>query len=180
MPHFMVDLETLGVRPGSVILSIGAVEFSRDGLGASFSSIIDTQSCLDAGLAVDPKTVSWWEGQSEEARQVLDRANNGGVNLSWALGEFSKFLTRAAVPTAVYVWGNGADFDNALLAEAYRRCGMGQAPWQPAGARCYRTLKNLARHVKIDRQGTFHNALDDAKSQASHAIRLMEELKIEW
>lgn len=33
MEDMMIDIETLGTRPGSVILSVGAVMFDRHGVG---------------------------------------------------------------------------------------------------------------------------------------------------
>ena len=72
MTHVMLDLETLGTKPGCVIRSIGAVVFTLDGvLGAQFYANIDKQSCVDAGLTVDPATEAWWAGQSQEARDAL-------------------------------------------------------------------------------------------------------------
>ena len=40
----------------------------------------------------------------------------------------------------------------------------------------YRTLKNLLPYIEMERVGEHHNALDDAKSQALHAIKLLKEL----
>ncbi len=61
MNHLMLDLETWGTAPGSALRSIGAVFFDLDGkTGETFYRNIDKQSCLDAGLKIDPATVSWW------------------------------------------------------------------------------------------------------------------------
>lgn len=35
-----------------------------------------------------------------------------------------------------------------------------------------------AQAALLVRQGTYHNALDDAKSQAEHAVRLVHHLKL--
>jgi len=54
--HVMLDIETLGVSPGCVILSLSAVEFdiNTGELGESFNMGIDIKSCVDAGLTIDP------------------------------------------------------------------------------------------------------------------------------
>ena len=72
--HVMLDLETFGTRPGSVLRSIGAVTFGlRAGLGEEFYRNIDKQSQLELGLTVDAQTEAWWARQSEEAqRHLLD------------------------------------------------------------------------------------------------------------
>jgi DNA polymerase III epsilon subunit-like protein len=179
MKHLMVDLETLGTVPGCVILSIGAVFFDENGLGDEFDKVISKRSCIDAGLLIDTNTEAWWAKQSVEATQVLRDAEIEGENtLLSVLTEFNAFIKR---DTGVKVWGNGADFDNPILARAYQAAGIKQG-WLPYNGRCYRTIKNIAANVpKLERVGTYHNALDDAKSQAIHLhaiLQLNPELKL--
>lgn len=83
---------------------------------------------------------------------------------------------KAFVPDGALVWGNGADFDNPILATAYGALNQVQ-PWKPYNGHCYRTLKSLVKGPKIERTGTHHNAVDDARSQALHAIQLLRVLK---
>jgi exodeoxyribonuclease VIII len=169
----MVDLETLGQRPGCVILSIGAVQFDpKTGkLGKKFYKVVRTQSCLDAGLAIDEATQTWWAQQAPEARAVVDQAlqKKGTLELAKALTEFGKFIAQSG--GGARVWGNGSDFDNAILAVAYHKAGL-ELPWKFWNNRCFRTLKSLppARGLKVEREGTYHNALDDAITQAKHAL----------
>jgi len=72
------------------------------------------------------------------------------------------------------VWGNGANFDNVILAEAYRRLDM-KLPWHFTQDRCFRTIKSKYWYVDMVRTGTHHNAAGDAMSQANHLIRLNNE-----
>jgi exodeoxyribonuclease VIII len=170
----MVDLETLGSGPGAAILSIGAQAFDREfGLGRSFYTVINRDSCVVAGLGFDAETIAWWARQSEDAAAVLSEATSDlAPPLALALDNFNHFL--AGFGPDVRVWGNGSDFDNAILAVAFRR--VGRAPgWKFFNSRCYRTLKNLRPDVPLQlREGTFHNALDDARTQAIHAIALLK------
>jgi exodeoxyribonuclease VIII len=46
-------------------------------------------------------------------------------------------------------------------------------PWQFWNSRCYRTVKSLYPDNKLKRSGTYHNAVDDAESQARHLIELL-------
>lgn len=75
----------------------------------------------------------------------------------------------------VRIWGNGADFDNVILASVYKRIGMEQ-PWLYRNNRCYRTLKALHPEIPIERVGTHHNAVDDAESQARHLLAIMRSI----
>jgi len=95
------------------------------------------------------------------------------VPLSLALKEFNAYLIELDHQT-VQIWGNGADFDNSILAAAYRACRIEPA-WKFSNNRCYRTLKGLYPADKLKRQGIYHNALDEAKSQAVHAIALLRK-----
>lgn len=179
MTNVMLDIETLGTKPGSVILSVGAVVFDEAFVGKeTFHLIANTQTCIDAGLTIDDETLGWWERQSPTARQVLDAAENkNSMSIGELLCHFGIWLQNIEKDRKnLYVWGNGAAFDNVLIAEALRRCGLKPA-WNYYNDRCYRTLKNLRPDIKLIRLGTHHDALDDARSQADHAIRLMSGLR---
>ena len=70
------------------------------------------------------------------------------------------------------MWGNGAEFDNVILSQAYKNVEK-EVPWQYYNNRCYRTVKNLFPHIEMERVGAHHNALDDAKSQAEHLLGII-------
>jgi hypothetical protein len=165
----MVDLETLGNGNSAVIIAVGAVKFDPDKpviLPEPFYSLVDPQSCVDAGLKLDVSTVLWWMKQSDAARAALkpDELNKPGLHavmsslMDWYGGD---------LPT----WGNGATFDNVILRNAFKAVGM-EAPWSFWNDRCYRTMKSQYPDVKMARTGTHHNALDDAKSQAVHLCNI--------
>jgi exodeoxyribonuclease VIII len=81
---------------------------------------------------------------------------------------FSDWYGKKSLPT----WGNGASFDNVIMDNAYRAVNMTR-PWLPWEDRCYRTMKNLV-NIPIDkREGVYHNALDDALTQAKHLMKIL-------
>jgi len=172
MKHIMVDLETLGVKPGSVIVSIGAVVFDPKTrqLGNTYYQVISLDSAMCEGLTVDPGTVQWWMSQSEPARAVFQDIS--ALPLDIALVQFSCWVADQRGDDEFCLWGNGANFDNVLLRSAFQAVDI-EPSWSPFEDRCYRTLKNLLPHVKLQRGGTHHNALDDACTQARHAIELL-------
>lgn len=174
MNNIMVDLETLDNKPSAIILSIGAVAFDPNTgrLGEEFYQVINTDSCRRAGLTESEDTVAWWKQQSEEAKQVLHEAEaETSCHLLKALIGFKDWLQPFKL-SRVKVWGNGSDFDNPILTTAYSKVGM-SLPWRFYNNRCYRTLKKLYPTVVFDkREGTYHNALDDAKTQALHAVKI--------
>lgn len=179
MPHIMLDLETLGNRAGCVILSIGAVMFcpTTGDVRDSFYEVINIASCEKKGLHSDQSTLDWWQNQSAEARKVLEEAKTSPQGLGGALMKFQGYLQKYGKKD-LCIWGNGSEFDNVILTEAYRVCGL-PLPWLFYKNRCFRTLKGLST-IPYDKPkfGVAHNALDDAKGQAEAAIRMMRQLGV--
>lgn len=174
----MLDLETLGTEPGSVILSIGATFFNANGLGEQMYIVINTQSALEAGLKLDPRTVEWWSKQSAEARSVTALAATSTVSLEQALQMFSNWLEMRTDPKKVRIWGNGSDFDNVMMQFAYKAAGL-PYPVKFYNHRCFRTLKNIAPELGSatpERAGVHHDALDDAIFQAECAVRMLNRI----
>lgn len=177
----MVDLETLGTRPGCTVLSIGAVAFDEDGVyDEGFHVIVSRESCLRAGLHEDLDTLAWWEKRSDEAKVTLHAASNAEVatGLLPALASFSTYLDGHGGLKEVRVWGNGANFDQPILNAAYVAAGVGGQPWKFYNDCCYRTLKGLLDPTgsQFQRVGAHHNAHDDALSQAMHCSKLLKML----
>ncbi len=167
----MLDLETMGNGPNAAIVAIGAVCFDieKEELGATFYETIDLQSSVAGGGIMDPSTVIWWLKQSEAARLDIIA---GREPIESALELFASWIGKNLDADRVNMWGNGAAFDNVILASAYRRHNMLQ-PWDFRNDRCYRTIKSLNPCHKMQRTGTHHNALDDAISQAKHLIDML-------
>lgn len=171
MQKIMLDLETLGTGANSVIIAIGAVKFDSTGIKDKFYRVIDPASCVKVGMQMDVSTVMWWMKQSDKARAEFERPN---VSIQRALIDFAEFVGFSERKNTE-VWGNGASFDNVLLANAYKKCEIEQ-PWNYVNDRCYRTIKGMNRSIPLVRTGTYHNALNDAETQALHLILILNEL----
>lgn len=170
--HIMVDLETLDTTATGVILSIGATRFDRNGLIADwlFYTTLDIDQQLHAGRTVSGNTFKWWLGQNEAARNDIASPSKPTKGVVDALTAFSEWCLASPFDG---IWGYGAEFDNAMLANLYRTFGL-QAPWMHWQSRCYRTLKGLHPDVDLpERVGTHHNALHDAVHQARGAAKLL-------
>lgn len=166
----MVDLETTGTSAGCKILSIGVCSFDETETFYSKISISSQPSLRD-----DYATIAWWDKQNIEARE---EAFSGVLDLVKVLGNLADFITRLQKKYKnVYIWGNGADFDIPILGAAYEAVGI-KKPWKPYNGRCYRTLKNLIENRGIPPDefiGVKHNALNDARYQARHALKLLRK-----
>lgn len=166
--HVMIDLETLGTRPGSMIVSIGACVFDLDtGIGSTFYEIIDASSGAKGfnPLVIDGNAIKWWMQQSEEARSIFNDPRARHINE--VLLHFDRWLNEDA--HAKFVWGHGASFDPVLLDAAFYSRDL-KTPWSHKTIRDTRTVFELAQVSSEDfAAGVKHNALDDAIAQA-HAV----------
>lgn len=174
--HVMLDLETLGTGRDAVILSIGAARFDPNGWDVvdSFEVHIDPIQSQALGRTIDAGTVLWWMAQErQEARDVLLEHKDTWVDVMGALDAFAEWFGTESVP----VWGNSAAFDNEKLISLYQSINW-VAPWEFRHDRCYRTMKNMAPEVELERVGTHHSAVGDAISQAMHLQAVLRHLGI--
>jgi exodeoxyribonuclease VIII len=164
----MIDIECLGLEPGYVILSIGAVRFNlmQGIVGQTFYRKLHPVLQEERGAKVSVSTAVWWMGQSKEAQiAAICSAEDPAIVLS----DLATFI---GDPKTAQVWGNGPDIDCAMVANLYSRFGM-QRPWQYYNQRCFRTIAaHYAAIPKDERQGTYHNALDDAMYQVKHLMKI--------
>lgn len=169
----MIDLETLGTVPVSVILSIGAVCFNSlsNEIGPKLHIKINIQDSLNQGFTTQKSTIEWWGKQDSEASNLLEECVNSTITVRRALTNFQYFLMSNTDPEKVCVWGCGSDFDNVLLSSTYHHLNM-MVPWKYNNNRCYRTVKSIFPDVMLERTGTHHNALDDALFQTQHLLKI--------
>lgn len=169
--NVMIDIETLGIGNNAAILSIGATRFVENGIIDSFHVGVSPESCQQYGLKIDASTVMWWmNAERDAARAEMMTLNK--LDLYEALAGFSDWYGEESLPT----WGNGASFDNVVLRNAFSAVNI-QCPWKFWDDRCYRTMKNLAPGITLAREGTHHNALDDAIYQTKHLQLIWESLR---
>ena len=163
--NVMIDLETMSTSSNAAICSIGAVKFTiEEGIVDEFYCTVDASDCKNHGLHIDKETIKWW---SNQPKNVLDELLKDNISLLDALTKFSKWYGEKSLPT----WGCGAGFDNVILENAYKAVNL-QRPWKFWDDRCYRTMKEIIKVEEPNREGTYHNALDDAKHQTEHLLRI--------
>ncbi|CDZ55049.1 3'-5' exonuclease [Neorhizobium galegae] len=161
MDNTMLDIETWGTSPGCAIRSIGAVTFDLSGkIGETFYVNVDKQSCLQAGLVVNPETEKWWAEQSAAAQKAL---LDDPKSLTEACRRFRSWFHSQSAPI---IWSQGANFDPPLLEAAYKACSV-DVPWRFYNVRDTRTVYDLFAFDTRDlaRRRVHHNALDDTLHQ---------------
>ena len=167
--HIMTDLETLGTRPGAIVLSAAFVRFS-DEAHMTINLSIPDQEML--GLEKDESTLAWWRDQEAKVPGTWARAASDPRPLAIALPYIVDWMKWACNGDDWLIWCHGAPFDCPLLGEVYRRSNIA-CPW---GGRDFwriqdtRTLYNLAGiNPKDYAVPPPHVALNDAIGQTRAA-----------
>lgn len=181
--HLMVDIESMGKKPGAPIVSIGAVFFdpASGQTGPEFYKVISLESAMEWGGVPDASTILFWMKATPEARSeiIMDHA----IPLDDALLQFKDFIAENAAngKDTVQVWGNGATFDNVLLEDSYARTGI-SCPWKYWNNRDVRTIVELAKAVgytprhEIPFEGEPHKAISDARHQVKYVSAIWQHL----
>jgi len=167
--RIMVDLETLGLQPSAVVLSIGLVQFNEKEILDNLHVKLAIDPQIEAGRSIDGSTLDWWMNQEPNARHGLF---SGAAQQSRLLVEDGLQLVWKFMQNVDELWGNGAAFDNVVLRHLFMQF-KGLTPWSYKADRCYRTVRSMNNHVPFPTfQGVEHNALDDARHQTIH-LQLM-------
>lgn len=178
-----IDLETLGTSADSVILSIGAVAVCAE-TGASVGFYAPCSIASQANRTISQSTLRWWEGQSAEAREALDYARSDECPpIEAALQDLTTWLGELGKTHDVYPWGNGSDFDIAMLNHAFKQI-SDFVPWNFRSSRDMRTLYDITLRFGMDikgntpKVGVAHNALDDAQFQANVIMESLRQIDL--
>jgi hypothetical protein len=163
----MIDIETLGTSPTSVISTIGAMKFNRkDRLKPmeemkSFYRRIDSDSCSSKGMTTDEDTVRWWQNQDEKSRdEIYDPSAR--VTIEQALQELTDFIGNN---NSTFIWAQGPHFDCTILENAYKMCNL-TLPWKFWNVRDCRTILDISNVRLKDISGEYpHHSLYDCYKQ---------------
>lgn len=175
----MLDIETLGCKTTSAMLSIGAVMFDIN-TGESnieFHQHIDLQDCMNHGLTVDASTIMWWLKQYDDARKAI--YDQKGSPLKDVLTQFTAYFNscKELGGEEPQIWGNGAAFDVSILQHAYETLNM-EIPWSFYNVRDVRTAVMYHPEVKanMEFEGIKHDALADCKHQIKYLTEITKKI----
>ncbi|MDR0249986.1 MAG: 3'-5' exoribonuclease [Burkholderiales bacterium] len=176
--HYVLDLETLGTRDDAIIASIGIV-LLEGGLQADcFYTAINTEQ---QGRSFDEETLDWWdEDAQDEARaefipeDEVAKAYMPTLDKDDVLRAVDAFINES--PHAP-IWGNGSDFDNRILGNAFRQHGM---EWPYSRNACLRTLRHIVGGERYTPpvERIKHIAINDAMNEAEELLYLLSRIKV--
>ncbi len=158
--HTMVDLETLGVDPDSVVLTLGAVIFDpfSDVIFDQLYLRIDIDEQTTRGRKIDNNTVEWWAKQDVSVMEDTF-SENDRISMNDAMDKFCKFFWGSDK-----IWSHGSSFDIIIIENLLKQLGKSK-PWDYWQIRDTRTLFDLGVNPNMPTSNK-HNALADAVRQA--------------
>lgn len=175
--HGMIDLETLGVSPDSVIMTLGAIKFNPWGTEHDLHDPLYLRGDIEEQTTVynrtiDDNTIAWWQKQDQS---VIDEAfgDHDRVDLDSLTTQLNKWCVGLDV-----VWAQGPSFDIVMLENLYKNVGK-PVPWNFWQIRDSRTLFSLMpKDPRKDFTFEAHNALEDCKIQAKCVQQSFRHLKV--
>jgi hypothetical protein len=159
----MIDLETLGVEPDCVVMTIGAIKFdpftdTEPHSGLYLRCDVDEQTNM--GRTVDDNTLAWWAQQDEAIKEEAF-----GEHERSSMDQVTRAINKFCVGLDV-LWCQGPLFDYAILQNLYKQVGK-PAPWHYWQIRDSRTLFSMMpQDPRKAIQESLHNALADCYYQA--------------
>jgi hypothetical protein len=184
MAHYMMDIETLGTKPGCQILTLAVVRFdpytnTTDTIYERFYKRIDLEDSKKYNFKVDPATLKWWNDQSEEVRKEAFE-NQPREDLKSVLLELNSFLTTTSKKQTLYMWSHGKEFDIPIVEYAMTELRV-PILWRFWDTRDTRTVYAIAdvdlKTIKTPEGFKEHNALGDVLKQIVGVKRSFQKLK---
>lgn len=181
----MIDVETLGLEPRSVVREIGAVAFSAKAdtfEPVGISIMLDPQEQIDFGRTVRWETIQFWLHQPPLARKMFagDPLGERGDSLNAGLTKLFDFWEENFVvkgdetlDTCERVWAHGPQFD-LVMVESLIHDVAGRPPWKYRSARDTRTLADMVADVDKPEPEIEHSGLHDALAQAEWVWKMYQ------
>lgn len=181
--HVMIDTETLGRTPGSVVRSVAAVEFDPQTGETGRQKVwkIDLTDSIRYGFKVEASTLKWWMMQSDEARREF--VEGAETPLEDFLEDFMQFIAATDEGNDFTLWCLQLDFDVAMLRSMYSwynlnvyRCDEEVLPWN------FRKVRDVRPYMDaLDSEGLLppkvadrHTPLADCLAQIN-CVHLVEK-----
>ena len=161
--HAMIDIETLGTEPDSVVLSVGAVKFDPFTFTDPHAKTLwrpsaDEQMTADRSVLED--TLKWW---SKQPQHIQDEAfsEDDRQPLATFFGELNKYLVGVDK-----IWCQGPQFDMVILENLFKQFEHHQnwMFWQIMDCRTIFNMMPIDPRKAV--QQDLHSADNDAYYQA--------------
>lgn len=176
--HLMIDLESLGKREDTVVLSLACVPFT-------FEERVGYKELMSRGFMVkfnaleqiktwrrstDKDTIAWWKNQSKEAQEAAYYPSDMDATMIDGLDALSQYIKNETAYkwNSGYLWARGANyFDYPKIEHMYEQADV-KIPFNTWKIRDVRTYIDILTGVdngkyELNLPGSHvaHNCLDD-------------------
>ena len=110
MIQYMIDIETLGSGPQSMVLSIAAVRFDEKSILDTIELYPDLQEQTHQGQKIDIQTLIWWQKNREILAEYLTKPRK---SLNFCYHQLAYFLSEKEENTLI--WAKSPRFDLQIL-----------------------------------------------------------------
>lgn len=172
----VIDIETLGKAANAKIATIGAVvrhALSSEILGEFYVRC----DLMQPKRSINIEMMDWWleEGKRNDRAHEEVFGNVDRIPLDEALSLLSQFIeAHHQDGVRPQVMGNGSEFDNVILADAFDQFSI-EMPWDYGANQSLRTVVLMGRALlgidpkySLPFTGIKHHALDDAKHESEY------------
>lgn len=128
---FTIDFETCSLSSDAAIMQVAVIPWLRDADvepfmskadAEPFVSYVDLRSCVVEGMDFDPKTITWWSRQSDEAKRAVCEGLAEPVADVLVGGlDFIRNMVKEYSLDSICLWAHGMDVDIAILRSLCRR-----------------------------------------------------------
>lgn len=180
----MIDIETLGRRPGCAIIQIAAVPFNINTGEVSKNTFkmsinLDHQLKSGKGFTYCKNTYKWWKGTNKSLFSQLSKSK---TTYNQVGQKFQEWFNSLEDDQNIRVWGNSNRFDIGIIEGWYLKA-IGQKfnPfWNTWLERDVRTIASLDPTIKTKTKfiGTKHDAINDCKHQIKYCREIVKKYKL--
>ena len=194
--HFMLDIETLGTEPDSIVTELGIYTFSKNDsyIPASLYGRIGITDQIYAGRTVSSDTLKWhFEKNSVNFLEYIDADKSNVDDALVALKVFVEAEKKKIPGCKIYIWANSPIFDIIILKDLYKSLGypieetiFNEDLFKYQTIMDYRTITKLINKEDLNlikeevemesEEGSYHNALYDAIHQSKVLMKIAHYL----
>lgn len=187
-PSIILDWETLDIQASAEVLSLGiaVVDLNQpEGMLRIVRQDWWNFETKDSGTGEQSdrtrsvETYRWWMDMEryEQWRSMMDNQ----VTVARGMEELGEVIEKyTGQGQGYFLWGNGADFDLAILTSVMQQYGVKLPGFSYRNYRCLRTMRGLYPGVQIPSMDELHLmphvAMDDAEYEAHWLCALYDYL----
>jgi hypothetical protein len=181
----MIDTESLGLAPSSVMTQFAAIAFPLDDpetILREIEEFLPAQPQMDRGRTLEFDTILWLLGQPDKVRKIMDENRGDDFDEVVALVRSVARKIEQVIEDSkgdYEIWMRRPQHDEPMIRSLFKLCGVA-IPWKYDTVNDLASILNQAKVSKgeVDKTGTtLHTAIGDCRFQIRCYIEAMRRLR---